>query len=93
MRDKSKAPLLRTIDSFTRLQGVCQLTDEQMNEAVCLAALVGAGMHVEAEHVAVAGKINRMDALASIGMLLLANIDKCGKEVTRAIVRMERKAK
>jgi len=84
-RKNGNGGLVRVLDLFTKLEGAFQITADDLNRVACLSALIGAGMHVEAENVAKGDRISRGDALAALGMMLIENMNRVGPEVERVL--------
>lgn len=80
--------LIRVLDAFTRPGGI-QISDADLASVACLSALIGSGLHLEADGVAKAGgQISRGDALAAMGLLLVENIGRIGPEVESILKRI-----
>ena len=79
---------MRALDKITGADGNALVTDQDFVRLACLAALVGCGLHIEADEMARRDEVGKADALAALGLLIATNLSALGTRTKLEVMRI-----
>lgn len=91
LQERRRGGVLRALDKITGADGTALISDQDIVRLACLAALVGCGLHIEADEMAKRDEIGKADAIAALGLLLATNLSAIGTRTKLEVMRIGEK--